>query len=84
MIKPHIQLILMVYSVYSFQLYLDVSDKTRDAAAYMLSRFMTRPDVKQQRLPEFLDWSIQQIKISDSTAKFKDIDYIFVITRLLM
>ncbi|XP_070581206.1 tubulin-specific chaperone D-like [Ptychodera flava] len=38
--------------------YLDVSDKSRDAAAYLLSKFLTRPDVKAQRLPAFIDWAL--------------------------
>ena len=40
-------------------------DKSRDAAAYMLSKFLTRPDVKQQKLPEFLDWALQALKAAD-------------------
>ena len=47
---------------------MDVSDKTRDASAYMLSHFMTRPDVKREKLPEFLDWSIQQISQGIGTS----------------
>ena len=49
-----------------FQMYLDVSDKSRDAAGYMLSRFMTRPDVKKEKLPEYLDWSLTYIHSADS------------------
>ena len=52
-------------------MYLDVSDKTRDAAAYMLSRFMTRPDVKTQKLPEFLDWAITSVRSADSKYNHK-------------
>ena len=48
------------------KLYLDVSDKSRDAAAYMLSRFMTRPDVKKHKLPEFLDWCLIRLKSMNS------------------
>ncbi|XP_071968767.1 tubulin-specific chaperone D isoform X2 [Engystomops pustulosus] len=38
--------------------YLLVSDKARDAAAVLVSKFVTRPDVKQKRLADFLDWSL--------------------------
>ncbi|XP_012511897.1 PREDICTED: tubulin-specific chaperone D [Propithecus coquereli] len=40
------------------QSYLVVSDKARDAAAVLVSRFITRPDVKQQKMAGFLDWSL--------------------------
>lgn len=38
--------------------YLVVSDTPRDAASVLVSKFMTRPDVKQKRLGDFLDWSL--------------------------
>ncbi|XP_063077112.1 tubulin-specific chaperone D [Engraulis encrasicolus] len=41
--------------------YLTVSDKSRDAAAVLVSKFVTRPDVKQKRLGDFLDWSLSVI-----------------------
>ncbi|XP_041362453.1 tubulin-specific chaperone D-like [Gigantopelta aegis] len=41
------------------EMYLTVNDKSRDAAAYLISRFMTRLDVKKEKLPEFIDWSLQ-------------------------
>ena len=41
------------------------TDKSRDAAAYMLSRFLTRPDVKKEKLPAFLDWGLVTIKNAD-------------------
>ena len=56
------------FFVLMLQLYLDVTDKTRDASAFMLSKFMTRPDVKREKLPEFLDWAIISMKNSDSKA----------------
>ncbi|CAG2203358.1 TBCD [Mytilus edulis] len=43
------------------KLYLTVNDKSRDAAAYLASRFMTRPDVQREKLPDFLDWSLQML-----------------------
>jgi len=44
---------------------LDVVDKSRDAAAYMLSRFLTRPDVKLAKLPDFINWSLKRLKEAD-------------------
>ncbi|XP_045891723.1 tubulin-specific chaperone D [Micropterus dolomieu] len=41
--------------------YLVVSDTPRDAATVLVSKFMTRPDVKQKRLGDFLDWSLTTI-----------------------
>ncbi|XP_032285686.1 tubulin-specific chaperone D isoform X3 [Phoca vitulina] len=38
--------------------YLVVSDKARDAAAVLVSKFVTRPDVKQKKMAGFLDWSL--------------------------
>nr|XP_045015131.1 tubulin-specific chaperone D [Jaculus jaculus] len=40
------------------QSYLVVSDKARDAAAVLVSKFITRPDVKQRKMASFLDWSL--------------------------
>ncbi|XP_071329122.1 tubulin-specific chaperone D isoform X2 [Trachinotus anak] len=41
--------------------YLLVSDSPRDAASVLVSKFMTRPDVKRKRLGDFLDWSLTTI-----------------------
>lgn len=41
--------------------YLLVSDTPRDAASVLVSKFMTRPDVKQKCLGDFLDWSLTTI-----------------------
>ncbi|XP_008837869.1 tubulin-specific chaperone D [Nannospalax galili] len=38
--------------------YLAVSDKARDAAAVLVSKFIARPDVKQRKMASFLDWSL--------------------------
>ncbi|XP_049557798.1 tubulin-specific chaperone D isoform X1 [Orcinus orca] len=38
--------------------YLVVSDKAQDAAAVLVSKFVTRPDVKQKKMASFLDWSL--------------------------
>ncbi|XP_074975458.1 tubulin-specific chaperone D isoform X4 [Caretta caretta] len=44
--------------------YLVVSDKARDAAAVLVSRFITRPDVKQKRMADFLDWALSTLSKS--------------------
>ena len=38
------------------KLYLTASDKSRDAAALLLSKFVSRPDIKGQHLPSVIDW----------------------------
>nr|XP_019591063.1 PREDICTED: tubulin-specific chaperone D [Rhinolophus sinicus] len=38
--------------------YLVVSDKARDAAAILVSKFVTRLDVKEKKMAGFLDWSL--------------------------
>uniref|UniRef100_F7ACU9 Tubulin-specific chaperone D n=1 Tax=Monodelphis domestica TaxID=13616 RepID=F7ACU9_MONDO len=38
--------------------YLVVSDKARDAAAVLISKFITRPDVKKKKMADFLDWTL--------------------------
>ncbi|XP_033109918.1 tubulin-specific chaperone D-like isoform X2 [Anneissia japonica] len=50
------------------KLYLDVSDKSRDAAAYMLSKFVTRPDVRKEQLPVFIDWCLTILTKTDSRS----------------
>ncbi|KAM6957131.1 tubulin-specific chaperone D [Aplochiton taeniatus] len=45
--------------------YLTVSDKCRDAASVLVSKFVTRPDVKQKRLGDFLDWSFTTLSQAD-------------------
>lgn len=44
-----------------FQSYLNVVDKSRDSAAYMLSKFLTRPDVKQIHAAPFVDWALAKM-----------------------
>ncbi|XP_018409145.1 PREDICTED: tubulin-specific chaperone D [Nanorana parkeri] len=44
--------------------YLLVSDKARDGAAVLVSKFVTRPDVKQKRLADFLDWCLSTLSKS--------------------
>ncbi|KAM6175778.1 tubulin-specific chaperone D isoform 2-T2 [Erethizon dorsatum] len=50
--------------------YLLVSDKARDAAAVLVSKFITRPDVKQRKMAGFLDWSLSTL----ARASFHTID----------
>ncbi|OWF45618.1 tubulin-specific chaperone D-like [Mizuhopecten yessoensis] len=50
------------------RMYLTQNDKCRDAAAYLTSRFLTRPDVKKERLPDFLDWTLNILMNSDMTT----------------
>ena len=47
------------------QIYLTVADKSRDAAAYLMGRFMTRPDVKKLKLPDFIDWMMKSMEKAD-------------------
>ena len=49
-------------------MYLDAKDKSRDAAAYMLSKFLTRPDVRKEKLPAFLDWCLIRMKNINGTV----------------
>uniref|UniRef100_A0A8B9ZBL2 Tubulin-specific chaperone D n=1 Tax=Buteo japonicus TaxID=224669 RepID=A0A8B9ZBL2_9AVES len=44
--------------------YLVVSDKARDAAAVLVSKFIVRPDVRQKRMPDFLDWTLSMLSKS--------------------
>ncbi|XP_028395379.1 tubulin-specific chaperone D-like [Dendronephthya gigantea] len=43
------------------KVYLNVVDKCRDAAALVIAKFVTRPDVKTQHLPDYLKWSLGQL-----------------------
>uniref|UniRef100_A0A4X2LIK1 Tubulin-specific chaperone D n=1 Tax=Vombatus ursinus TaxID=29139 RepID=A0A4X2LIK1_VOMUR len=44
--------------------YLIVSDKARDAAAVLISKFITRPDVRQKKMADFLDWTLSTLSKS--------------------
>ncbi|NXF07394.1 TBCD protein, partial [Smithornis capensis] len=46
--------------------YLVVSDKARDAAAVLVSKFIVRPDVRQSRMADFLDWMLSMLSQSSS------------------
>ncbi|GFR62125.1 tubulin-specific chaperone D, partial [Elysia marginata] len=50
--------------------YLTVTDKSRDAASYLMSRFLTRPDIKEELLPSCLDWMMQRLRSSDYSTIF--------------
>ncbi|XP_053707339.1 tubulin-specific chaperone D [Synchiropus splendidus] len=43
------------------KLYLGVVDSSVDAASVLISKFMTRPDVKLKHLCDFVDWSLAAI-----------------------
>ncbi|XP_043924058.1 tubulin-specific chaperone D [Protopterus annectens] len=59
--------------------YLTVSDKSRDAAAVLVSKFVTRPDVKQKRLADFLDWTLSTL----SQSSYQTMEGIIVIDGML-
>ncbi|XP_058024468.1 tubulin-specific chaperone D [Ahaetulla prasina] len=59
--------------------YLVVSDKSRDAAAVLVSKFITRPDVRQKRMADFLDWTLSTL----SKSSFKTIEGTIVMDGML-
>ncbi|KAM6164683.1 tubulin-specific chaperone D [Rhynchocyon petersi] len=59
--------------------YLVVSDKARDAAAALVSRFIIRPDVKQKKMAGFLDWTLRML----TQSSFQTIDGIFTLDGVL-
>ncbi|XP_077183678.1 tubulin-specific chaperone D isoform X2 [Paroedura picta] len=59
--------------------YLVVSDKARDAAAVLISKFITRPDVKQKRMADFLDWTLSTL----SKSSFQSIEGTIVMDGML-
>ncbi|XP_069728409.1 tubulin-specific chaperone D [Phaenicophaeus curvirostris] len=46
--------------------YLVVSDKAQDGAAVLVSKFIVRPDVRQKRMADFLDWTLSLLSKSSS------------------
>lgn len=46
---------------------LKAAAKTRDAAAELLSRLLTRPDLQSQYLERFLAWATEVLTSSDDT-----------------
>ncbi|XP_026523386.1 tubulin-specific chaperone D isoform X1 [Notechis scutatus] len=59
--------------------YLVVSDKSRDAAAVLVSKFITRPDVRQKRTADFLDWTLSTL----SKSSFQTIEGTIVMDGML-
>uniref|UniRef100_A0A8C5WFX2 Tubulin-specific chaperone D n=1 Tax=Leptobrachium leishanense TaxID=445787 RepID=A0A8C5WFX2_9ANUR len=59
--------------------YLVVSDKARDAAAVLVSKFVTRPDVKLKRMADFLDWTLSTL----SRATYLSMEGIFTMDGML-
>ncbi|CAB3999614.1 tubulin-specific chaperone D [Paramuricea clavata] len=51
------------------KVYLNVVDKCRDAAALVIAKFVTRPDVKTRYLPEFLTWSLDYLSKIDARTQ---------------
>ncbi|KAG5900138.1 hypothetical protein JTB14_012811 [Gonioctena quinquepunctata] len=51
--------------------YAVVSDKCRDAAAYLSHKFITRHDVKEKHLPSFIEWVKEQSLGKDSNVFVK-------------
>ncbi|RUS69826.1 hypothetical protein EGW08_022413 [Elysia chlorotica] len=52
------------------KMYMPVTDKSRDAASYLMSRFLTRPDIKEELLPSCLDWMMQRLRSMDYASVF--------------
>ncbi|NXH11578.1 TBCD protein, partial [Bucco capensis] len=61
------------------QCYLVVSDKARDAAAVLISKFIVRPDVRQKRMADFLDWTLAML----SKSSFQSMEGTVVINGML-
>ncbi|XP_010217296.1 PREDICTED: tubulin-specific chaperone D-like [Tinamus guttatus] len=59
--------------------YLVVSDKARDAAAVLVSKFIVRPDVRQKRMADFLDWTLSVL----SKSSFQTVQGTVVINGML-
>ncbi|XP_075297320.1 tubulin-specific chaperone D isoform X1 [Opisthocomus hoazin] len=59
--------------------YLVVSDKARDAAAVLVSKFIVRPDVRQKRMADFLDWTLSML----SKSSFQTMEGTVVVNGML-
>ncbi len=46
------------YFLFVCSVHLTSRDKSRDAASYLASKFLTRPDTRDTSLPAFLDWAL--------------------------
>ena len=51
--------------------YLALPNRNQDAAAFLTSRFLTRPDLMKKYLPEFLDWAMNNICKKDNPDMLK-------------
>ncbi|XP_078610287.1 tubulin-specific chaperone D-like [Branchiostoma floridae x Branchiostoma japonicum] len=49
------------------KIYIGVFDTAREAAAFLISKFLTRPDVQKQHLPAFLDWALVTLTQANPT-----------------
>lgn len=47
------------------KVYLRVTDKAREGAAVLVSRLITRPDMQDRMLPDFLEWCDEQLAETD-------------------
>ena len=59
------------------QINLKRGDKCQDAAAFLSSKFLTRPETVKKLMPEFLDWAMQIIS-TESKDRIDDIGKLFV------
>uniref|UniRef100_A0A673FQ91 Tubulin-specific chaperone D n=1 Tax=Sinocyclocheilus rhinocerous TaxID=307959 RepID=A0A673FQ91_9TELE len=59
--KFYLTLLMCPYDLFLLQSFLRVSDKSWDAASVLVSKFVTRPDVKQKCLGDFLDWCLTTV-----------------------
>ena len=59
------------------QINLKRGDKCQDAAAFLSSKFLTRPEIVTNLTPEFLDWAMQIIA-TESKDRIDDIGKLFV------
>ncbi|NXF81871.1 TBCD protein, partial [Sclerurus mexicanus] len=59
--------------------YLVVSDKARDAAAVLVSKFIVRPDVRQSRMADFLDWVLSML----SKSSFQTMEGTIIVNGML-
>ncbi|XP_061472447.1 tubulin-specific chaperone D isoform X2 [Rhineura floridana] len=74
---PRVPIMDRILTVAKF--YLTVSDKARDAAAVLVSKFITRPDVKQKKMADFLDWTLSTL----SKSSFQTIEGTIVMDGML-
>nr|XP_033817099.1 tubulin-specific chaperone D isoform X1 [Geotrypetes seraphini] len=59
--------------------YLLVSDKAQDGAPVLVSKFITRPDVAQKRMANFLDWTLTTL----SASNFQTMEGVIIMSGML-